>query len=79
VATPAYSAALSLFAPDPLYLAPAQERLAQLYEARGDLAKAAEHYRTFIRLSKNADRELQPRVAEGQRRLTRITATEGRK
>jgi tetratricopeptide (TPR) repeat protein len=64
------------YAPDPLYLAPAHERLGQLYEAKGDLAKAAEQYQAFIDLWKNADPGLQPRVAEARRRLARIAATE---
>ncbi len=57
---------------DPSLLAGTHERLAQLYEAKGDAVKAAEHYRAFIDLWKNADRELQPRVAEARRRLTRL-------
>ena len=80
--TPHLFAAASLVAygdfeasPDPLYLAPAQERLAQLCEARGDIAKAVEHYRAFIDLWKNADNELQPRVAEARRRLARIATS----
>jgi tRNA A-37 threonylcarbamoyl transferase component Bud32/tetratricopeptide (TPR) repeat protein len=52
------------------------ERLGQLYEAKGDAAKAAEHYRAFIELWKNADPELQPRVAEARRRLAKLTPVE---
>ena len=33
------------------------------------MAKAVEHYRAFINLWKNADAELQPRVAEATRRI----------
>jgi tetratricopeptide (TPR) repeat protein len=52
------------------------ERLGQLYEAKGDAANAAEHYRAFIELWKNADPELQPRVAEARRRLVKLTPVE---
>jgi len=52
------------------------ERLGQLYEAKGDVVKAAEHYRAFIELWKDADPELQPRVAEARRRLAKLTPVE---
>jgi serine/threonine-protein kinase len=77
--TPDSWAATSLFAPDPLYLAWAHERLGQLYEANGNSAKAVAHDRAFIELWKNADSELQPRVVEAQKRLARITSREGGK
>jgi DNA-binding SARP family transcriptional activator/predicted Zn-dependent protease len=48
------------------------ERLAQLHEARGDHARAAEHYRSFIELWQDADAELQPRVREARRRLAAL-------
>ena len=38
--------------------------------------KAAEHYRAFIDLWKNADAELQPRVAEARRRVAKLTSVE---
>jgi len=74
--TPDFLAASSLEArsPDPLFRAPAHERLGQLYEAKGEIAKAAEQYRAFIDLWKDADPELQPRVAEARRRLARLTS-----
>ena len=53
-----------------------EERLAQLYEAKGNAEKAAEHYRAFIEIWKNADPELQPRVAEARRRLLKLTPVE---
>jgi len=59
---------------DPLNLALAHERLGQLYEQRGDSARAAAHDAQFIALWKNADAELQPRVAAVQQRLTRLGA-----
>jgi tetratricopeptide (TPR) repeat protein len=62
--------------PDPIYLAGVHERLGELYEEAGQPAKAAEHYQAFIELWKNADPELQPRVAEARRRLAKLTAVE---
>ena len=59
-----------------LYRASSHERLGQLYEAKGNAAKAAEHYQKFIDLWKNADPELQPRVSEAKRRLAKLTPVE---
>jgi len=42
----------------------------------GNMPKAIEHYRAFIELWKNADPELQPRVADAKRRLARLTQPE---
>ena len=61
---------------DPIRVPAIRERLGQIYEARGDAEKAAEHYRAFIELWKNADAPLQPRVAEARRRLERLTPVE---
>jgi tetratricopeptide (TPR) repeat protein len=61
---------------DPSALPFIHERLGQLYEGKGNTAKAAEHYRAFIELWKNADPELQPRVAEARRRLVKLTPVE---
>ena len=60
---------------DPYYLAPSLERLAQLYEQRGNAAKGANYYQQFIDLWKNAEPELQPRVAEARRRLAKLSRT----
>ena len=57
---------------DTWFLAPAHKRLGELYEARGDNRKAAAHYATFVELWKNADPDLQPRVAEARTRLDRV-------
>jgi hypothetical protein len=57
---------------DTWMLAPAQKRLGELYEARGDMKRAAEHYRTFVELWKRADPELQPKVADVAARLERV-------
>jgi DNA-binding SARP family transcriptional activator/Tfp pilus assembly protein PilF len=52
-----------------VYVAPAERRLAMIYDARGDQAAAREHYRRFIDLWREADPQLQPAVAEAERRL----------
>ena len=57
---------------DTWMLGPAHKRLGELYEARGDLKKAAQHYAAFVELWKRADPELQPRVAEARVRLERV-------
>jgi tetratricopeptide (TPR) repeat protein len=61
---------------DPVRVPAIRERLGQIYEARGNAEKAAENYRAFIELWKNADPELQPRVAEARRRLAKLTPVE---
>jgi tetratricopeptide (TPR) repeat protein len=53
-------------------------RLGELYEAKGDHAKAADYYQRFVELWKNADPELQPQVAEIRRRLTLLADPERR-
>jgi eukaryotic-like serine/threonine-protein kinase len=50
------------FPPDVIFLAPAHERLAQLYAERGDVANAVQHAARFVELWSDADAELQPRV-----------------
>jgi tetratricopeptide (TPR) repeat protein len=54
-------------------------RLGELYEAKGDLAKAIENYEAFVDLWKNADAELQPQVTEIRARIARLKALEARK
>jgi len=61
---------------DPIRLPAIRERLGQLYEAKGNTEKAAENYRAFIELWKNADPELQPRVAAAKERLKKLTPAE---
>jgi len=61
---------------DPIFRANTHRRLAELYEAKGDTAKAVEQYRAFIELWKNADPDLQPRVTEAKRRLAQLTPVE---
>ena len=52
------------------------ERLGQLYVSMGNTEKAIDHYRAFVELWKNADAELQPRVADARARLARLTPVE---
>jgi tetratricopeptide (TPR) repeat protein len=61
---------------DPIFLAGVRRRLGELYEAKGDTGKAVEQYRAFIEQWKNADPELQARVAEVRRRLQALTPVE---
>jgi tetratricopeptide (TPR) repeat protein len=63
---------------DPANLAGAYKRLGELYEARGDKQKAASYYTKFVELWKDADPELQPKVAEVKRRLARLSDVEKR-
>lgn len=55
----------------------AAERLARLYDDRGDLEKAAEYYAVFTEMWKDADPELQPRVEAARERLEEILAERG--
>ena len=64
---------LSVLVPtDAWMLGPAHKRLGELYEARGDNARAVSHYTAFVNLWKRADPDLQPRVAEVRTRLERL-------
>jgi len=53
---------------DGWHLAWIHERLAELYEAEGETAKAAEHFARLVRLWAGADEELQPRVESARAR-----------
>jgi tetratricopeptide (TPR) repeat protein len=64
---------------DAMVLAGLHKRLGELYEAKGDRQKAAEHYVAFVALWKNADPELQPEVDDVRRRLTRLSDTEAKR
>ncbi|MGH7555242.1 MAG: tetratricopeptide repeat protein, partial [Longimicrobiales bacterium] len=50
------------------------ERLGALYEARNDRVYALRHYGQVVELWKDADQELQPRVAGAQRRIELLRA-----
>jgi tetratricopeptide (TPR) repeat protein len=57
---------------DPTFLGHSLQRLGELYEAKGDIPNAVKYYREFTDLWKSADPELQPRVAEVRRRISRL-------
>jgi tetratricopeptide (TPR) repeat protein/TolB-like protein len=65
-----------LFNTDVFDRAPSARRLGELYEAKGDRAKAAHYYQMFVDLWKNAEPALQPQVADVKRRLARLGDTE---
>jgi tetratricopeptide (TPR) repeat protein len=52
------------------------EQMAKIYDAKGDAENAAQHYREFVELWKNADPELQPRVAAARERLKKLQPVE---
>lgn len=54
------------------YLAPSHLRRARIHEQRGNVAEAAEHYRSFVHLWREADQELQPLVHDARQRLDRL-------
>jgi tetratricopeptide (TPR) repeat protein/tRNA A-37 threonylcarbamoyl transferase component Bud32 len=62
---------------DRYYLAPALFRLGELYENAGDAKRATEYYGRFVDLWKNADAELQPRVAEARKRIDHLNRSKG--
>jgi hypothetical protein len=51
---------------DRWFMAPAHKRLGELYEAKGDNAKAVSHYTAFVNLWQHADPDMQPKVAEAR-------------
>jgi tetratricopeptide (TPR) repeat protein len=66
------------FIMDPMFLAGTHKRLGELYEAKGERAKAEGHYLQFVDQWKNADAVLQPKVVEVKRRLTHLKDLEVR-
>jgi eukaryotic-like serine/threonine-protein kinase len=72
--TPTFESARTL---ESYTLAPSLKRLGELYEARGDRRRAADHYGRFIDLWKNADPELQPAVREVRGRLAQLAREPG--
>jgi tetratricopeptide (TPR) repeat protein len=61
---------------DGTFLAAAEHRLGELYEARGDVRRAAEHYGRFVALWEKADPELQLRVERARQRSARLAPRE---
>ena len=62
---------------DANFRAGAHKRAGELYEARGDTAKAESNYAAFIELWRDADPELQPKVREVRERLIRLRRGRG--
>jgi eukaryotic-like serine/threonine-protein kinase len=62
---------------DTWQLADVYKRLGQLYEARGERAKAVHYYTRFVDLWRDCDPALRPQVAEARRRLARLGADSG--
>jgi tetratricopeptide (TPR) repeat protein len=58
------------------FLAGSYKRLGELWEAKGNRQKAAHYYAVFVDLWKNADADLQPKVADARKRLARLSDTE---
>lgn len=67
-----------IFDADPTNLAGAHKRLGELFESKGDKARAIEHYLVFVDLWKNADPELQPVVRQAKDRLAKLQQAEKR-
>jgi tetratricopeptide (TPR) repeat protein len=63
---------------DAAYLPASYKRLGELWEEKGDRQKALGYYLKFVDLWKNADAELQPRVAEVRQRIARLKDVEAR-
>ena len=53
-------------------MAPRARRLAQIYERRGDKAKAIAQYERFIELWSECDPDLRPQVDEARGRLAAL-------
>ncbi|MCL4214954.1 MAG: protein kinase [Gemmatimonadales bacterium] len=54
------------------YLARSYKRLGELYEAKGDTARAIRSYESFVDMWKDAEPELQPQVTTVRNRLARL-------
>ncbi len=58
-------------------LGPTYRRMGELYEQKGDRARALESYGKFVALWKNADADLQPLVRDVKSRIAALTAQGG--
>jgi tetratricopeptide (TPR) repeat protein/tRNA A-37 threonylcarbamoyl transferase component Bud32 len=61
----------------PTFLAGSYKRLGELYDAKGNKAKAIENFEKFVELWKDAEPELQPKVREAQDKLKRLRGLKG--
>jgi len=68
VTTPGYFRAFE----ESATLGPTYRRLGELYEERGDTARARDYYGRFVDLWKDADAELQPVVRDVRQRLVKL-------
>ncbi len=68
----------AFFRSKPDYQAGSFKRLGELYEAKGNTAKAIENYQKFIDLWKDADPELQPAVRSAKARLDELKKKGGK-
>ncbi|HEY4320380.1 MAG TPA: protein kinase [Gemmatimonadales bacterium] len=62
---------------DPTALGPTLLRLGELYRDAGDTKRATDYYTRFIDLWKNADSDLQPRVAQARKELAEVLKAKG--
>jgi tetratricopeptide (TPR) repeat protein len=62
------------FSNDATQLAPSYQRLGELFEQRGERAKARHYYSRFIELWKDCDAELKPAVSGVRQRLRQLAA-----
>ena len=67
------------FGNDGFFLAGAYKRLGELLEAKGDRVNAVKYYMKFVEMWKDADPDLQPKVAEVRRKLARLSDTEAKR
>jgi tetratricopeptide (TPR) repeat protein len=58
------------------FLAPTYKRLGELYETKGNAAKAVENYEKFVELWKDADPELQPQVKAAREKISKLAPVE---
>jgi tetratricopeptide (TPR) repeat protein len=70
---------IARFGNDGFFLAGAYKRLGELWEAKGDRAKATKYYVKFVEMWKDADPDLQPKVAEVRKKLARLSDTEAKR
>ncbi len=68
---------LSDFDLDPYYIAGVFKRLGELYDAKGDTAKAEHYYQRFADLWKDAEPELQPKVRRARERIAELRRSKG--
>jgi len=62
---------------DAQFLAGSYKRLGELYEAKGSRDSAIANYEKFVDLWKDAEPEMQPKVAEVRERLSRLRGKKG--